>query len=62
VSERTGLWLYAAGFTLLIAAGVIFTVASRGYLNSIRLLWLSAGLSVGAIVVSVLGLTLARRG
>ena len=62
MSERTGLWLYAAGFALLIAAGAVFFVASRGYLNSIRLLWVSAGLSVGAILASVLGLTLARRG
>lgn len=62
MSERTGLWLYAVGFTLLIAAGVVFFVASRGYLNSIRLLWLSAGLSSGAILASIVGLAFARRG
>jgi hypothetical protein len=60
VSERGALWLYAAAFTLLLAAAVVLVVASRGFLNSLRLLWFSAVLSIGAIAASVLSLVLPR--
>jgi hypothetical protein len=60
VTERGALWLYAAAFTLLVVAGAVFVVASRGFLNSLRLLWFSAGLSVAAILASLSSLFLPR--
>jgi hypothetical protein len=60
VSERGALWLYVAAFALLLVAGGVFVIASRGFLNSLRLLWFSAGLSVAAIAVSLLSLILPR--
>jgi hypothetical protein len=62
VSDRRGLWLYAAAFALLLVAGGVLFVASRGFLNSIRLLWVSAGFSGAAIVASTLSVLLRRRG
>lgn len=53
--------LYAVAFGLLLAAGATVTVATLGSLNSLRLLWLSAGLSVAAIVVAVVSVMLPRR-
>jgi hypothetical protein len=60
VSERAALWLYVAAFALLLVAGAVFVVASRGFLNSLGLLWFSAGLSVAAIAASLLSLLLPR--
>lgn len=53
--------VYGVAFALLLAAGAALVVASLGALSSMRLLWLSAGLSAGAILVSVLSVALKRR-
>lgn len=53
--------LYALSFGLLLAAGVALTVATLGSLNSLRLLRVSAGLSIAAIVVAVVSVVLLRR-
>ncbi len=64
MSERTalgGIVVYAAAFALMIVAGVVFVVATRGFLNSIRLLWVSAAFSIAAILAAGAGLVLSRR-
>jgi hypothetical protein len=53
--------VYAVAFALLVAAAAVLVIASLGSLSSIRLLWVSAGLSVGALAASVLSLVLPRR-
>lgn len=53
--------LYALSFGLLLAAGVALTVATLGSLNSLRLLRVSAGLSIATIVVVVVSVVLPRR-
>ena len=62
IGRRRG-WtsLYALSFGLLLAAGVALTVATLGSLNSLRLLRVSAGLSIAAIVVVVVSVVLLRR-
>jgi hypothetical protein len=45
--------LYVVGFLLMAASGFSLAVAARGFLSSTRLLWLSAGMSVGAIVAAL---------
>ncbi len=60
-SRRGSLTVYAAAFSLMLASAVVVTVASLGSLRSTRLLWLSAALSVAAIVVAVVSLALPRR-
>ena len=54
--------LYAAAFTLMLAAGAVLVIASLGRLESLRLLRVSAWLSVAAIVVAVASVALPRRG
>ena len=44
--------LYIAGFLLMAAAGFALVLSARGFLASTRLLWLSTGLSAGAIVAA----------
>jgi len=44
--------LYIAGFLLMAAAGFALVLSARGFLASTRLLWLSAGMSAGAIVAA----------
>lgn len=63
VTEQRRGWtsLYAASFALLLAAGITLTVATLGSLNSLRLLRVSAGLSVVAIVIAVMSVVLPRR-
>jgi hypothetical protein len=63
VTERQRGWtsLYAVSFALLLAAGITLTVATLGSLNSLRLLRVSAGLSVAAIVIAVVSVVLPRR-
>jgi hypothetical protein len=63
VTERQRGWtsLYAVSFALLLAAGVTLTVATLGSLNSLRLLRVSAALSVSAIVIAVVSVVLPRR-
>jgi hypothetical protein len=53
--------LYAGAFALMLAAGAVLVVTSLGSLQSTRLLWVSAGLSITAIVVSVASLVVPRR-
>lgn len=50
--------LYAGAFGLMLAGGAVLVVASLGSLQSTRLLWVSAGLSYVAVVLSVLCLVL----
>lgn len=52
--------LYAAAFALMLAAGAVLVVTSLGSLQSTRLLWVSAVLSITAIVVSVVSLVVPR--
>ena len=59
--RRGRLSVYAAAFLVMIAAGVVFAVATIGTLESLRLLRVSAVLSVLAIVVACLALVLPRR-
>jgi hypothetical protein len=54
--------LYAVAFALLLASGVVFVVASLGKLESIRLLQVSAWISVAAIVLAVASVLAPRRG
>ena len=53
--------LYAVAFALMLAAGALFVVASLGRLESLRMLRVSAGLSVGAILLAVLSVLVPRR-
>jgi predicted histidine transporter YuiF (NhaC family) len=53
--------LYVVAFVLMVAAGVALVASAKGLLESTRLLWVSAGLSVGAILVAVVGLFVPRR-
>ncbi|MEW6059825.1 MAG: hypothetical protein AB1551_06760 [Actinomycetota bacterium] len=53
--------LFAGAFVLMLAAGVILVVGTVGYLSSIRLLWVSAGLSLAAIVVALASVVVPRR-
>ena len=54
--------LYAVAFVAMLVAGLLLAIAARGFLDNLTLLWLSAGLSLGAIVLAVLALVLPRRG
>lgn len=45
--------LYAVAFALLLVAGAVFAFATFGQLESLRLLRVSAWLSVAAIVAAV---------
>lgn len=59
--SRGRLSLYAVAFVLLLLAGGALAASARGFLESMRLLWLSVGLSAGAVVLAVLNVTLPRR-
>ena len=54
--------MYAVAFVVMLVAGLLLAIAARGFLDNLTLLWLSAGLSLGAIVLAVLALVLPRRG
>lgn len=54
--------LYAVAFALLLAAGAVFAFATVGQLESLRLLRVSAGFSVAAIVAALASVVLPRRG
>ena len=54
--------LYAVAFAVMLVAGLLLAIAARGFLDNLTLLWVSAGLSLGAIVLAVLALVLPRRG
>jgi hypothetical protein len=48
-------------FVLMVAAGVALVASAKGLLESTRLLWVSTGLSLGAITVAAVGLFVPRR-
>jgi drug/metabolite transporter (DMT)-like permease len=60
-SRRGSVSLYAVAFALMAVAGIILVVASLGSLNSIRLLWVSAGFSAAAVVAAVASVAAPRR-
>jgi len=53
--------LYAFSFALMLVAGALFVIASLGRLESLRLLRVSAGLSVAAIGVALASVLVTRR-
>ena len=53
--------LYGGAFALLLVAGVVLAAAVLDELQNTRMLWISAGVSVGAVVLALLGLLLPRR-
>jgi len=59
--HRGSLVLYAIAFALMLAAGACFAAAAKGFLESTRLLWVSAACSVAAIVVAVAGVFVPRQ-
>ena len=58
---RGSFGLYVVAFVLMVAAGVALVASAKGLLESTRLLWVSAALSAGAILVAVVGLFVPRR-
>lgn len=60
-SRRGWVSLYAVAFALMAFAGIILVVASLGSLNSIGLLWISAGFSAAALVAAVASVAAPRR-
>jgi hypothetical protein len=55
------LGLYALAFGLMLAAGAALAVSAGGFLENTQLLWVSVGLSIGAIVAAVLTVVLRPR-
>jgi hypothetical protein len=58
---RGSVTLYVVAFVLMVAAAVALVASAKGLLESTRLLWMSAALSAGAILVAVVGLFVPRR-
>ncbi len=58
---RGWLSLYFLSFALVLAAGAALGASAIGFLASTKLLWLSIGLSAGAIVLAIAGTALPRR-
>lgn len=58
---RGSFTLYVVAFILMLAAGASLVGSAKGLLESTRLLWISTGLSVAAIVAAVVGLFVPRR-
>ena len=62
VERRRGrVSVYAAAFALMLAAGATLAAASLGNLSSIRLLLVSAGFSIAAVIVAVASVVAPRR-
>lgn len=59
--HRGWVGLYAGAFALMITAGAVLVAASLGRLESIRLLWVSAWLSVAAIAIAFASVLVTRR-
>jgi hypothetical protein len=53
--------VYAIAFVLMAVAGGLLVASFLGRLESIRLLWASAGMSVAAIVVAAVSVIAPRR-
>jgi len=60
-ARRGSVSLYAVAFALMAVAGAILVIASLGSLNSIGLLWVSAGFSAVAVVAAVASVAVPRR-
>jgi hypothetical protein len=60
-SRHGSVSLYAVAFALMGVAGITLVVASLGSLNSIGLLWVSAGFSAAAVVAAVASVAVPRR-
>ena len=60
-TRRGWISLYAIAFVLMVVAGGLFVASFLGRLESIRLLWASAGVSVAAIVVAAVSVLAPRR-
>jgi hypothetical protein len=58
---RASLTLFAFGLVLMLVAGAILAIGTVGHLNSIRLLWVSAGLSLAAIAFALASLVVPWR-
>ena len=59
--QRGWVRVYAIAFVLMAVAGGLFVASFLGRLESIRLLWASAGVSVAAIVVAAVSVLAPRR-
>ncbi len=53
--------LYLLAFALMLAAGAVLLMSVLDFLASIRLLWVSIALSVGAIVAAIAGAFLPKK-
>jgi hypothetical protein len=60
-ARRGWVSLYAVAFGLVLGAAVALVASSLGSLRSIGLLWVSALLSLSAIVLAVASLLVPRR-
>lgn len=61
MTERAALALYAVAFVLLLVSGAVLAFAGLGALSSLGLLWLSAVLSVGAVIAAAASIVVSRR-
>jgi hypothetical protein len=52
-ARKARLVLYVVGFVLMLAAGFTLVLSVRALFASSRLLWLSAGMSVAAIIAAL---------
>ena len=59
--QRGWVRVYAIAFVLMAVSGGLFVASFLGRLESIRLLWASAGVSVAAIVVAAVSVLAPRR-
>ena len=57
---RLSLGLYGASLVLVLVAGVFLGAAVLDELQDTTMLWVSAGLSCGAVILAVLALRLPR--
>lgn len=58
---RGSFGFYIVAFVLMLVAGASLVMSAKGLLESTRLLWVSTGFSVAAILVAVVGLVVPRR-
>lgn len=62
IEQRRGrVSVYAAAFALMLAAGATLAAASFGNLSSTRLLLVSAGFSIAAVIAAVASVVAPRR-
>ena len=60
-APRGSLLLYGLAFVLMLAAGASFAASAKGFLESTRLLWVSAAFSLAAIAAAIAGVVVPRR-